>query len=128
MLEEKAKQLLSGRNYATLTTVMPDGLFQTHIVWVDTDGDHVLVNTERHRQKARNVERDPRATVMVWDSDDMWSWVEIRGEVVEVVGGQEARDHIDQLANKYLGVEKYGNPIQTERVILRIAPRRQLVR
>lgn len=128
MLEEKAKQLLTGTNYAAITTLMPNGQPQTHPVWVDTDGEHVLVNTERHRQKARNVVRDPRATVMVWSRDDMWSWAEIRGEVVEVVGGPEARDHIDQLANKYLGVEKYGNPIQTERVILKILPHRQLVR
>ena len=92
-----------------------------------TDGEHVLVNTERHRQKAKNVERDPRATVLVWHRDDMWSWVEIRGEVVEVVAGQEARDHIDELSNKYLGRD-YANPIQSERVILKIAPLRQLVR
>lgn len=128
MLEEKARDLLSGPNYAALTTLMPDGQPQTHMVWVGTDGEHVLVNTERHRQKARNAERNKRATVLVWDKDDMWSWVEIRGEVVEVVGGPEARKHIDELANKYLGVEGYQNPIQTERVIIKIAPRRQLIR
>jgi PPOX class probable F420-dependent enzyme len=128
MLEEKARDLLSGPNYAALTTLMPDGQPQTHMVWVGTDGEHVLVNTERHRQKARNAERNKRATVLVWDKDDMWSWVEIRGEVVEVVGGPEARKHIDELAHKYLGVEGYPNPIQTERVIIKIAPRRQLIR
>lgn len=128
MLEEKTRDLLSGPNYAALTTLMPDGQPQTHMVWVGTDGEHVLVNTERHRQKARNAKRNKRATVLVWDKDDMWSWVEIRGEVVEVVGGPEARNHIDELANKYLGVEGYPNPIQTERVMIKIAPRRQLIR
>lgn len=127
MLEEKAIQLLNGPNYATITTLLPDGQPQTHMVWVGTDGEHVLVNTERHRQKARNVARDPRATVLVWDRDDMWSWVEIRGEVVEVVTGPEARDHIDELSNKYLGHD-YRNPVQSERVILKIAPDRQLVK
>lgn len=127
MLEDKAIRLLNGPNYATISTLLPDGQPQTHMVWVGTDGEHVLVNTEKHRQKARNVARDPRATVLVWDRDDMWSWVEIRGEVVEVVTGPEARDHIDELSNKYLGHD-YRNPVQSERVILKIAPDRQLVK
>ena len=126
MLEPKAIELLRGPNYAALTTLMPDGHPQTQIVWVDTDGEHVLVNTERHRQKARNVERVPRVTVLVWDRNDMWSRAEIRGEVVEIVGGEEGRQMIDRLSNKYLGHD-YRNPIQSERVTLKIAPRRQLV-
>ncbi|HLU32334.1 MAG TPA: PPOX class F420-dependent oxidoreductase [Acidimicrobiia bacterium] len=127
MIDDKAKQLLQGPNYGVITTLMPDGQPQTHPVWVDTDGEHVLVNTERHRQKARNVERDPRATVTVWDREDMWSWAEIRGDVVAVEGGPQAREHIDELSRKYLGHD-YRNPIQTERVIIKIAPDRQLVR
>lgn len=128
MLEDKARELLSGPNFGVLTTLLPDGQPQTHLVWVGTDGEHILVNTEVHRQKALNTERDSRATVLVFDKDDMWSWAEIRGEVVERVTGPEARQHIDDLANKYLGVEEYPNPIQSERVILKIAPHRQLVR
>lgn len=128
MLEEKARALLSAPNFAALTTLLPDGQPQTHMVWVGTDGEHVLVNTEVHRQKARNAKRDSRATVLIFDKNDMWSWVEIRGEVVEMVTGPEARSHIDELAHKYLGVDEYPNPIQSERVIIKIAPRRQLVR
>lgn len=128
MLEEKARQLLSEPNFGVLTTLLPDGQPQTHMVWVGTDGEHVLVNTEVHRQKARNAKRDSRATILIFDRNDMWSWVEIRGEVVELVTGPEARSHIDELANKYLGVDEYPNPIQSERVILKIAPARQLVR
>lgn len=128
MLEPKAVELLTAANYAALTTLLPDGQPQTHMVWVGTDGEHVLVNTERHRQKARNMERDPRVTLLVFDRNDMWSWAEIRGEVVETVRGPEARKHIDELASKYLGVDEYPNPIQTERVMLKIAPRRQLIK
>ncbi|MFP3914976.1 MAG: PPOX class F420-dependent oxidoreductase [Actinomycetota bacterium] len=128
MLEDKARQLLTDENYGVLTTLLPDGQPQTHMVWVGTDGEHALVNTEVHRQKALNVRRDPRATLLVFDRNDMWSWAEIRGEVVEMVTGPEARRHIDELANKYLGVEEYPNPIQSERVILKIAPHRQLIR
>ena len=126
MLDPKAIELLQGPNYAALTTLMPDGHPQTQIVWVDTDGEYVLVNTERHRQKARNVQRDPRVTVLVWDRNDMWHRAEIRGEVVEIVGGEEGREMIDRLSNKYLGHD-YRNPIQSERVTLKIAPRRVLV-
>ena len=128
MLEEKARDLLTGPNYGVLTTLLPDGQPQTHMVWVGTDGEHALVNTEVHRQKARNANRDPRATLLVFDRNDMWSWAEIRGEVVEMVTGPEARKHIDELAHKYLGVDGYPNPIQSERVILKIAPHRQLIR
>lgn len=126
-MEQKAIDLLSGPNFAALTTLMPDGQPQTHVVWASTDGEHVLVNTELHRQKAKNARRDRRATVLVWDRDNMWSWVEIRGEVVDMVTGPEARQHIDELSNKYTGHD-YQNPIQSERVILKIAPRKQLVR
>jgi Pyridoxamine 5'-phosphate oxidase len=59
-----------------------------------------LNNTEVHRQKFRNVERDPRATVMIWDKEDPYSFVEVRGEVVGKVEGPEARDHIDELTER----------------------------
>ncbi len=127
MLEEKARELLSAPNFAAFTTMLPDGQPQTHMGWVGTDGEHVLVNTEVHRQKALNAKRNPKVTVLIFDKNDMWSWAEIRGEVVEMVTGPEARSHIDELAHKYLGVDEYPNPIQSERVIIKIAPRRQLV-
>lgn len=126
MLDERAIELLKAPNFAAVTTLLPDGRPQTHPVWVDSDGEHVLVNTESHRRKTQNVKRDSRATVLVWNRDDMWNWAEIRGDVVDIVGGTRARDHIDELSNKYLGHD-YRNPIRTERVILKIAPRRQIV-
>ena len=125
-MEQKALELLTEPNYATLTTMMPDGSAQTHMVWVNTDGEHVLVNTELHRQKARNIARDPRVTVFVFNRDNMWNWAEIRGEVVETVTGPQAREHIDELSRKYVGKD-YANPIQSERVMFKIAPRNQLV-
>lgn len=126
MLDERAIELLKAPNFAAVTTLLPDGRPQTHPVWVDSDGEHVLINTESHRQKTLNVKRDSRATVLVWNRDDMWNWAEIRGDVVEIVGGTRARDHIDELSNKYLGHD-YRSPVQTERVVLKIAPRRQII-
>jgi hypothetical protein len=96
-------------------------------MWVDADADHLLINTEVHRQKFKNVARDPRVTITIWAKDDPYSFVEVRGEVVEKTKGPEAREHIDHLSRKYHG-RPYGNPIRSERVVLRIAPLRQVIR
>ena len=120
-------ELARGQNFAALTTFLPSGHPQTQVMWVDTDGEHLLVNTEVHRQKFRNVERDPRVTLMIWDKEDPYRFVEVRGEVVEKVKGPEARNHIDELSQKYRG-EPYQSRIRSERVMLRIAPRRQVIR
>ena len=128
MLDDKIRALAAeGKNFAAVTTLMPDGTPQTTPLWVDTDGEHLLLNTEVHRQKYENVERDPRITVTIIDADNPYAYGEVRGEVVETVTGPEARAHIDKLAQKYQGTD-YGNPIQSERVILKVAPRHQFAR
>ena len=106
---------------------MPDGTPQTGVVWIDSDGEHLLVNTETGRQKFRNVRRDPRVNVTIWDRENPYRTVEVRGRVVDTETGSQARSHIGQLSRKYTGAD-YRNPIPTERVILRIAPERRLVR
>ena len=113
--------LLSGKNFAAFTTLMADGRPQTQIMWIGDDGEHLLINTEIHRQKFKNAQRDPRVTDTVFSADNAYQYVEARGTVVETVGGDEARAHIDALAKKYMGVDDYPNPIQSERVILKIA-------
>lgn len=127
MLEEGVRQLAKGTNFAAFTTLLPDGRPMTHVMWVDCDDEHVLINTEVHRQKARNIRRDPRVTVTIWDLDDPYRYAEVRGEVVETVTGPEARAHIDALSMKYHGHE-YRNRIQSERLLVRIKPLRQQVR
>jgi len=128
MLDDKIRALAAeGKNFAAVTTLMPDGTPQTTPLWVDTDGEHLLLNTEVHRQKYKNVSRDPRITVTIMDATNPYLYGEVRGEVVETVTGPEARAHIDKLAQKYQGTD-YGNPIQSERVILKVAPRRQFAR
>lgn len=126
MLEEKTRQLASGKNFAVLTTLLPDGSPQSHVMWVDHDGDHILINTEVHRRKFKNLSEDPRATVTIIDSENAYSYVEVRGRVVEEIAGREARDHIDALSQRYFGKD-YPNPIQSERVILKIEPERELI-
>ena len=120
-------ELARGQNFAAITTLLPSGHPQTQVMWVDADGDRLLVNTEVHRQKFRNVERDPRVTLMIWDKEDPYRFVEVRGGVAEKVRGPEARKHIDELSQKYRG-RPYQTPIRSERVVLRIAPLRQVIR
>ena len=127
MLEEGVRQLAKGRNFAAFTTLLRDGHPMTHVMWVDCDDEHILINTEAHRQKARNVRRDPRVTVTIWDVADPYRYAEVRGEVVDIVAGPEARAHIDELSMKYHGHE-YRNRIQSERLLVRIKPFRQVLR
>ena len=124
MLDERTLELLNGKNFGTVSTIMASGHPQTQMMWVDTDGENVIFNTEIHRAKFKNLERNPLVTVMVMDADNPWRYVEVRGHVVETIAGQEARDHIDSLAMKYLD-KKYPNPVQSERVIVKVAPDRQ---
>ena len=126
-LDPMVLELARGKNFATITTLLPDGHPQTQVMWVGTDGEHLLINTEVHRQKYRNVERDPRVTITIWDSEDPYRFVEVRGKVVEKVHGPEAREHIDELSYKYRG-GPYKTRIKSERVVLRISPFRQVIR
>jgi PPOX class probable F420-dependent enzyme len=128
MLEDAIRKLATGKNIAAVTTLLPDGTPMTQPLWIDADDDHLLLNTEVHRQKFRNVQRDPRIAVAIWDSADPYFYVEVRGEVVEKVRGPEARAHIDELARKYTGGD-YAGTVRSERVILKVAPtKRQFIR
>lgn len=120
-LDEDTVRLAQGKNLATVVTLMPDGQPQALLTWVDSDGEYLLVNTEPQRQRARNIRRDPRITVLIHSDTDPWDWSEVRGHVVDVVNGTEARQHIDKLSRKYAGTD-YRNPIGPQgRVILKIA-------
>ncbi len=127
MIRADVKALIAGKNFATIATLMPSGQIQSHVVWVDCDDDHVVINTEVELRKFKNVQADPRCTVTVWDRKNPYFFAEIRGRVVEVVTGPEARANIDALAQKYLGADYPDDLIRSERVIVRIAPDSQIV-
>ncbi len=127
-LEAAVAALARGKNFAVLTTLLGDGTPMTHVMWVDCDDENILVNTETHRIKFRNVERDPRATVTIWDAGSPYKYAEVRGRVAETVAGAEALEHIHALARKYTGGNYHEGSIHSERVILKIAPDRQNVR
>ncbi|MDH3251112.1 MAG: TIGR03618 family F420-dependent PPOX class oxidoreductase [Acidimicrobiia bacterium] len=123
MLTDQTITLAKGANFAVFSTVLPSGRIQSQVMWIDTDGEHLLINTELHRQKVRNIETDPTATVTIFDATSSYQYSEVRGTVVDMVRGPEARAHIDALSQKYVG-SPYKNTIQSERVILKIAPDR----
>ena len=121
-LDEDTVRLAQGKNLATVVTLMPDGQPQALLTGVDSDGEYLLVNTEPQRQRARNIRRDPRITVLIHSDADPWDWSEVRGRVVDTVGGSEAREHIDKLSRQYDGSD-FRDPIGPQgRVILKIAP------
>jgi PPOX class probable F420-dependent enzyme len=121
-LNADAARLAKSTSLATVVTLMPSGQPQALLTWVDTDGEHILVNTEPIRQRARNLRRDPRVTVLIHSSENAWDWAEIRGRVVETIDGDRARAHIDELSQRYAG-EDYSRPIGPDgRIILVIEP------
>ena len=125
-LDNKTIKMASEPNYAALTTLFKNGVPQTHVMWVDTDGENILINTEIHRVKYKNVKIDPRVTVMIWKHDNPFKFVEIRGEVIGEITGQEARDNIDKLSEKYWN-KPYPFPIQTERIVLIIKSNKEVI-
>jgi PPOX class probable F420-dependent enzyme len=107
-----------------VATLMPDGSPQMTQTWVDTDGRHVLINAVQGHQKARNLARDPRVALDVADPDDASRYFAVRGRVVGI-GPDGAVEHIEQLAQRYLGgpYPWYGGRDQV-RLLVRIAPER----
>lgn len=119
-LTDAARRLLDGRSFATVATVNPDGQPQTSVVWVARDGDAVLFSTTASRQKARNLRRDPRISIMLFDSEDPYRTVEIRGtaELVE----DKAKALSKTLNHKYLGQDPAPEPEDVIRLIVRVVP------
>ncbi|MFW6384856.1 MAG: pyridoxamine 5'-phosphate oxidase family protein [Halodesulfurarchaeum sp.] len=89
--------------------------------WVDFDGEHVLVNTVRDNRKDKNVRTDPRITLAVADPKNPYRYLSVRGEVIER-REDGAREHLDQLAERYTGQAKYSGPSGQQRVVLVIRP------
>jgi PPOX class probable F420-dependent enzyme len=116
------RDIFERESFAHFATVMPDGTPQVTPVWVDhEDGEYVLVNTARGRRKEKNVKRNPKVGVSVLDPDDPYRYVSVRGEAELTEEG--AVEHIDKLAQRYMGVEEYPHHGEESgaRVIVRIS-------
>ncbi len=121
-IPEKYRDLFNKRAFASLATLMPNGDVQVTPVWVDAENGNVIFNSARGRVKDKNVRRDPRVTLTLIDPDNPYRYLEVRGRVVDITE-KGADQHIDKLAKKYLGVDKYPYAKPGEvRVLYRVKP------
>lgn len=120
--------LFSRPIHGVLTTMLPDGQPQSSIVWVDYDGEFVCINTTLERRKGRNMRANPRVTLLVVDPANGSRWIEVRGQVVQMVA-EGAEAHADRLVQRYTGKQRFYGDIypldqrqRETRVIVMIAP------
>ncbi|MBA3718040.1 MAG: PPOX class F420-dependent oxidoreductase [Actinobacteria bacterium] len=121
-LTDHARELLTGPNFAFVAELMEDGWPHVSPVWVDLEGDLILVNTAVGRLKERNLRRDERVALSISPLDNPYDHVDIRGRVVRVIDGDEAVAHIDRLGKKYRGWDRYPLPEGEQRVSFLIEP------
>jgi PPOX class probable F420-dependent enzyme len=117
---EATKALFDGKNFPVIATINADGSVQTSVIWAKRDGDAVLFATVRGRLKERNMRRDPRISLSVFDLEDPLKYVEIRGraEITEEGG----RELINELSHKYDGKDFRTEPPEVVRVVVRVVP------
>jgi len=119
-LTERAVKFIDGKNFASLATLLPDGSPHVTPMWVDHEGDMLLMNTAIGRIKQRNITRDPRVSITIVDSNNPYDRIIIHGRVVSQTE-QGAEAHIDKLAKKYTGANKYQKASPNEkRIIIKI--------
>jgi PPOX class probable F420-dependent enzyme len=124
VIPEKYLDLFEKKAFAHLATLMPDGSPQVTPVWVDFDGERILVNSARGRQKDRNMKRSPSVSLSLADPENPYRYLEVRGRVVEITE-EGASEHINKMAKKYLGVDEYPYRQPGEvRVLYKIEPLR----
>jgi PPOX class probable F420-dependent enzyme len=129
-LNDAVRRLLDEPNPAVLGTINPDGSPQTSVVWVGRDGDDLLISTAAGRRKERNIRRDPRVSLSVYDQADPELYAEVRG--LATVQDDIGRELAFRLGEQYDGPgggQKFLDlPPDVVRVVLRITPRRVLGR
>jgi PPOX class probable F420-dependent enzyme len=122
-LPQPVKKILEDKAYGHVITFDESGKPQVTMVWVDVDGDDVVFNTAEGRLKPKNLRRDPRVIVSVQDRNDPQSYMVFHGKATVSEAGADA--HIDKLAKRFLGAEKY--PFRRpgeKRLIVRVKPDR----
>ncbi|MFD5113469.1 PPOX class F420-dependent oxidoreductase [Streptomyces sp. NPDC058391] len=122
VFNEETRKLLDGRNFATVATLNRDGGPQTSVVWIAREGDTVLFSTTAERQKARNLARDPRVSLTVFDTANPYRSVDIRG-TVELLDDPE-KSLPRELSRKYLGEDPPAEPEEVLRLIVRVTPQK----
>jgi PPOX class probable F420-dependent enzyme len=124
VIPENYADLFQKKAFANLATVMPDGTPQVTPVWVDFDGKHVIVNSARGRRKDKNMSQNSSVALSIMDPDNPYRYLEVRGRVAEITE-EGADQHIDTMAKKYMGLDKYPYRQPGEvRVMYKIEPKR----
>ncbi|GAA4981627.1 PPOX class F420-dependent oxidoreductase [Kineococcus glutinatus] len=117
------RALLDAPNHAVLSTTGADGSVHSAVVWVDVEDGKLAVNSAVGRRWPTDLERDPRTTLVVVDEENPYHYVEIRGTATSRLEGADA--HIDRLAKKYLGADRYpGHSDAETRITYLVEPRR----
>jgi PPOX class probable F420-dependent enzyme len=121
-LEGRAKELLQDKNFCQVATLRPDGSVHAANVWVDIQDGQPALNSAEGRAWPRNLERDPRVTLIVQNMENPYEYVSIRGRVAEQTH-EGADEHVNSLAKKYIGQDEYPYRQPGERrIIIRVAP------
>ena len=119
------RKIFEGKNFVFISSIMRDGSPQVTPTWVDIENGNILVNTAIGRLKHKNISRDPRVALAIADQNNPYDMVTVRGRTIEQLTGDAAEEHIDKMAKKYIGKDKY--PFRSpgeKRVILKIKPER----
>lgn len=120
-LSEAQARMFTEPYYGVVATVRPDGSPHQTVVWVDYDGESVLVNTAEGRAKPRHIRANPNVSVTVVDPQDPYRWISVSGPAEMTEEG--AAEHINELAHKYWGRD-YDLPAGQQRLIVRVKPER----
>jgi PPOX class probable F420-dependent enzyme len=121
-LSPEQVRLLNAPNFATVATVMPDGSPEATVIWVESDAEHVYFNTAMHRLKARNLQRNPHVAVTVFDPDNPYRGVAVRGRAELILEG--ANENADAVSRAYTGEPFRDLGPGEVRVIVKITPER----
>jgi PPOX class probable F420-dependent enzyme len=123
-LPERVRALADAPTYVTMATLRPDGSPRLTVLWIERDGDDLLLSTVRGRAKERDIARDGRVGLMFLDQREPYSYVEVRGTAtLTELGGREL---IDRLAVKYTGEPYKWDGADAVRVVIRVTPDRVL--
>ncbi|WP_330303793.1 MULTISPECIES: PPOX class F420-dependent oxidoreductase [unclassified Streptomyces] len=120
--DDSVRALLDGKNFASVATLGPGGAPQNSVVWIKREGDTVLFSSTAGRQKVRNLQRDPRISLSVFDLANPYTSVEIRG-TAEILP-DDAKRLPYELSHKYLGIDPPAEKDDEVRVIIRVVPRK----